>query len=171
MDGARFFPGEGAVRSVCFTGHRQMRLTGGLQARLFSVLEKLIQRGAVDFYAGGAIGWDTVCARAALTLRDNYPGIRLNLLLPCPPTSFTLRWTPEARAMLSDIARRADSVNILAPSYYQGCMRERNLRLVEAADCCVCYYDSTRRASGTGQTVRFAEQKGIEIINLLEEQQ
>ncbi len=159
------------IRSVCFTGHRQIKLSDGDRVRLRETLEVLIKDGAADFYAGGAQGWDTVCARTVLALRAKYPEIRLHLVLPCPIRDFTRQWELGPAALLYSVAERADDVETLAPEYFPGCMKKRNLRLVEAADCCVCWYDSTRRASGTGQTVRFAEQKGIKVINLLEEQQ
>ena len=38
--------------------------------------------------------------------------------------------------------------------------------MIELSDGCVCYYDESVGRSGTGQTVRMAESKGIEIINL-----
>ena len=43
-------------------------------------------------------------------------------------------------------------------------MKRRNERLVELADYCICYCTNPR--SGTGQTVRMAKDKGIDIINL-----
>lgn len=58
----------------------------------------------------------------------------------------------------------ADSTEYISEKYYYGCMKARNARLVELADCCVCYYDNKKSASGTGQTVRMAERKNICII-------
>ena len=43
-------------------------------------------------------------------------------------------------------------------------MKERNSRLVNKADICICYLKNKR--TGTGQTVRMAETKGIDVINL-----
>lgn len=159
------------VKSVCFTGHRQIQLSGTDMTRLRETLEGLIEDGAADFYVGGARGWDTVCAQTVLALRAKYPEIRLHLVLPCPPEEFTRQWKYEARALLNNIMERADELEIISDVYRKNCMKNRNLRLVEAADCCVCWYDSSRYASGTGQTVRFAESKGIKIINLLNKNQ
>lgn len=54
--------------------------------------------------------------------------------------------------------------------YYDGCMKGRNARLVELATvCCICYWNVNDKRSGTGQTVRMAQKKGIEIINLNDE--
>lgn len=154
--------------SVCFTGHRQVPFSIELNTRLRKTLVELIEDGAVDFYAGGAQGWDMLCARVVLALRVKYPGIRLHLVLPCPAEEQSRRWNSADQRLFNDIIRQADSVEVLSPHYYDGCMRRRNLRLVEKADCCVCYYSPARYASGTGQTVRLAEKKGINIINLLE---
>ncbi len=154
------------VRSVCFTGHRQLRMTDRLNDRLRETLEALIDEGAKDFYAGGARGWDAVCTGMVFALRAKYPDIRLHLILPCPINEQVR--DDEGRRLMRNISERADDVEILSPRYYDGCMKKRNLRLVEAADCCVCWYDSSRFASGTGQTVRLAEHKGIKVINLLE---
>ena len=56
----------------------------------------------------------------------------------------------------------------VSQSYTKTCMKERNQRLIDLADVCVCWYDSVNRPhSGTGQTVRMAEKKGIRVINLL----
>ena len=56
------------VKSICFTGHRHIakeKLPAAL-AELRRVLETAIPQGFVDFYAGGALGWDTYCAQTVL---------------------------------------------------------------------------------------------------------
>ncbi len=45
-------------------------------------------------------------------------------------------------------------------------MKIRNAKLIELADVCVCYYNLSQYASGTGQTVRMAQKKEIKIINI-----
>ena len=48
-------------------------------------------------------------------------------------------------------------------------MKIRNARLVElASDYCICYWNPKHYRSGTGQTVRMAQKKGIEVIDLFE---
>ena len=73
------------VRSICFTGHRHIARTElpALLKELRRVLETAIPQGFVDFYAGGALGWDTYCAQTVLDLREEYPCIALHLVLPC----------------------------------------------------------------------------------------
>ena len=45
-------------------------------------------------------------------------------------------------------------------------MKERNQRLVDLADICICYYNENNSRSGTGQTVRMVQKKGIQLINI-----
>ena len=157
---------EREIRSVCFTGHRQISFSPVLNTRLRKTLEELIGNGVVDFYVGGALGWDMLCARVVLSLRSGHPEIQLHVILPCPPEEQSARWSLADRKVFNEILKQAASVEVLSQHYYDGCMKKRNLRLVEEADCCVCYYNPAHYASGTGQTVRLAEKKGIRIINL-----
>ena len=152
---------------ICFTGHRQIRNDGTLTIRLEETLRNLIeQHGATDFYSGGAIGWDTLCAETVLKLRSTYPHIRLHLVLPCCEAEQTASWNSIQKETYHKILSAADSVEFVSEHYYDGCMKKRNARLIEHADCCVCYYNEKRSASGTGQTVRMALNRNMTIVNL-----
>lgn len=154
------------MKSAFFTGHR--RKSGDCVWEIFAdiEIEKLILSGVTDFYAGGALGWDTVCAEAVINFRaQEYPEVKLHLVLPCCEEEQTLKWTDEQKARYHEILTSADSVEYVSERYYNGCMKKRNERLVELAEYCLGYYDERRKASGTGQTVRMAQKKGIEIIN------
>ena len=153
-------------KSVCFTGHRKIKVTNELISRLNNTLTDLIKNGAVTFIAGGACGWDLLASEAVLKLREVYPQIKLHLVLPCSSEEQTIKWSDTQKAEYQNILNAADKVEYTSDHYYDGCMKVRNARLVELADCCVCYYDNRSR-SGTGQTIRMAKEKGIRIINLV----
>lgn len=152
-------------RSVCFTGHRNVKMSQELILRLNKTLTNLIENGATDFYVGGALGWDTLCEQAVIDLRKKFPQIKLHLILPCSPEEQTARWEHSQKEEYYKYLKNADTVEYTSDHYYDGCMKVRNARLVDLADCCVCYYDNRSR-SGTGQTIRMAKGKGIRIINL-----
>ncbi len=159
------------MNSVCFTGHRHIKSSDMLQLKsvLDSTVTSLVKRGATEFYCGGALGWDTMCANMVLYLRKRKGfDIHLHLVLPCSNEEQTAKWSDSDKKMFYDILKNADSVEYTAKSYTPTCMKQRNARLVELADCCVCYYDENNSRSGTGQTVRIAQSKGIEVINLTE---
>lgn len=154
------------MRNICFTGHRTVYNIEKVQHNLSDVIESLIQDGAVNFYAGGATGFDTLAAAAVIRLRQIYPQIKLHLVLPCCEAEQTARWTDSQKSEYWLILAAADSVEYTSEHYYDGCMKKRNARLIELSDCCVCYYNDKKSASGTGQTVRMALKKRIKIVNL-----
>ena len=152
------------MKSCCFTGHRIIKITPELVQRLRDTIADMIERGVTNFYNGVAIGFDILCAETVIALKAEYSNIRLHMLLPCPPEEQIKGWNKAQIARYNEILQAADSVTVLSEHYTEECMKRRNERLVELADCCICYCNNPR--SGTGQTVRIAEQKGIDVINL-----
>lgn len=152
-------------KNICFTGHRNVKETADLKNALIKQLVKLIDEGATNFYAGGAVGWDTLCESVVIELRERFPHIKLHLILPCPAEEQTEKWSEDDKAEFRRLLLAADTVEICSKHYFDGCMKLRNQRLVNLADVCVCYYNGKQR-SGTGQTVRMAERQGKTIINL-----
>ena len=160
----------GSKGSACFTGHRKMKDDeGAISDKLYTLLERLYDEESIsDFYAGGAVGFDTVAAKCVLRLKEKHKYVKLHLILPCSNEEQTRNLTASQRNEFNDILKRADSVEYTSPHYFKGCMSSRNKRLVECAeDCCICYYDSTVK-SGTAQTVELAKKKGLKIYNLFE---
>ena len=155
------------MKKCCFTGHRNVDLSENLINITTNIIIRLIEeKGVTEYYGGGAIGWDMLCERIILMLKQKYPFIHLHLFLPCPPENQTEFWIKEDKDLYYKILAVADSVKVISPKYYKGCMKKRNEELVNEAEYCVCYYNEKRKVNGTGQTVRIAERKGIEIINL-----
>ena len=146
------------IKTVCFTGHRDIPRV--LERELIT----LIERGATVFRAGGAVGFDMVAALKVLELREIYPKIELELILPC--RNQTQRW-PEAEVRTYQyILSRADRHRFLFDNYAKGCMLERNRQLVEGSDVCVAYCYQNR--GGTLYTLTYAMKQGLEVINLFD---
>lgn len=155
------------MKKVFFTGHRTIKNDKETIEKLMDTLKKLISEGAVDFYAGGALGWDMLCEKAVIAFRENLaPHIKLHLILPCPPEEQIVHWSVLDKEVYRKIFEAADSTEVLSEHYTNDCMKNRNARLSELGDICVCYFDESRRRSGTAQTVSMAKKAGKEIINL-----
>ncbi len=152
-------------KNICFTGHRNVKETAELKKALIDQLLELIDEGATDFYAGGAVGWDMLCESVVIELRERFPHIKLHLILPCSAKEQTEKWSENDKAEFKQLLLAADTVEICSEHYFDGCMKLRNQRLVNLADLCLCYYSGKQR-SGTGQTVRMAERQGKIIVNL-----
>ena len=118
----------------------------------------------VFFGAGVAWGFDMLAEETVLQLKEDYPHIRLVLVLPCPPNQQTLKWNANQRQRYYEILERADKVRILSQQYTRGCMLARNRRLVDGSAYLICYLREQR--GGTAYTVRYAREQGLDIIQL-----
>lgn len=154
------------MKTCCFTGHRKMKITPELKQRLREAIVDVVKHGVTEFYDGGAIGWDMLCAETVIDLKAEHPYIKLHMLLPCPPEEQEKEWNKTQIVRYEKILNSSDSITVVSEHYTKDCMKQRNKRLVELADCCICYCINTR--SGTGQTVRMAKEKGIKILNLVQ---
>lgn len=152
------------MKSCAFTGHRKIvpEHYNALVDLLFRGISYVYSEGVRDFYIGGAVGFDTIAAQQVLRFRINHPDVKIHLVLPCMNQSE--RWSERQRDMYEYILSSADTVEILYENYVDGCMRDRNRRLVDYADVLIAYVG--KGGSGSAQTRRMAEEKGITIYNL-----
>lgn len=148
----------------CFTGHRKIAEDHILRLpeNLSHTLDELIERGVTVFRAGGAIGFDTICALKVLEKKRTYPDIRLELCLPCRDQ--TNGWSEREKYVYNYVLERADSVRYAENYYVSGCMYKRNRMLVDGADFCVAFL--AKNEGGTAYTAKYALSKGVELINL-----
>ena len=158
------FTAADSIRTVCFTGHRSIPYADAarLPDLLGQVISRLCERGATTFRAGGAMGFDTVAALKVLDMKEKYPGIRLELILPC--RNQTDRWEDTAVRTYQYILERADDHRFLFDTYFEGCMLERDRCLVEGSDVCVAFCNRSR--GGTAYTMTQALRSGLEVINI-----
>lgn len=113
-----------------------------------------IERGATDFYDGGAQGFDLLCAELVLLLKTRYPQIRLHLVLPYAGFARGERY--------AKVLEGADEVIELFTRYHRGCMMIRDRRLVEEGELCIAYL--RKENGGTYYTVSTARQQEREVI-------
>ena len=151
-------------RTCCLSGHRIIPAAErhALAERLRQTLTELIERGYSQFLTGGALGFDTLGAQTVLSLKDEYPHIRLVLVLPC--ATQTAGWRRSHVQVYEDIRNRCDECVCLSDFYYEGCMQVRNRYMVDHSSACVCYLTSFR--GGTAYTVKYAEEQELDTINL-----
>ncbi|MBQ8510819.1 MAG: DUF1273 family protein [Clostridia bacterium] len=162
-------------KTCCFTGHRTIA-----PARLEPLLENLnmeilwlISHGITNFWAGGALGFDTLAALSVLRFRADGSPIRLHMALPC--WEQTRYWKSRDIEVYNDILMRADSIKYISDHFYGGVMHQRNRFMVDQSSYCVCFYDHEQAkatksgGSGTLYTVNYARKHGLTLINLCDE--
>ena len=154
------------MQTCCFTGHRELppEEQAEIASRLECVISAQYQKGIRYYGAGGALGFDALAARTVIRLRENCPGMKLILVLPC--LTQTRGWRPEDIAEYERIKAQADKVVYTAQQYTPGCMHRRNRHLVDNSGVCVCYL--TKNSGGTAYTVNYAKKQGVNVFNIAE---
>lgn len=152
---------------VCLTGHRRIPSQHAilLPALLEREMLALIQRGAIEFRAGGAIGYDMVATLKLLEIKERMPHIKLHLCLPCRDQA--KGWNEVGRRAYDYILARADKISYTAESYTPTCMLERDRQLVDGSDICLAY--CTENRGGTFYTCTYALKRDLELINLVDQ--
>ena len=161
----------GKYQSCSFTGHRPHKFPWrynetdsrctALKTALAEQITSLAEAGVTAYYGGGADGVDCWAALIVLELRKRNPVLRLHMLLPHEGQAD--KWSDSAQERYRFILSQADSLEYVSHDYYDGCMLDRNRRLVDAADLLLAVYNGERRG-GTAATVRYARKLGRRVI-------
>lgn len=151
-------------KTCCFTGHRFIAKSEYpiIYYKLKRVIERLIDKGVIYFYAGGALGFDTIAAEIILYLKTQYPQIKLIMVYPCRDQ--TVLWMQKDIEKYIKIKSRCDEYVYISEKYTNECMRERNRYLVDKSSYCIYYLEN--KNSGTSYTVNYALKKGLTVINI-----
>lgn len=152
------------IKTCCFTGHRKIKQADvyAMTINLNTAIKKAIQNGVDTFVCGGALGFDMVAANLILCLKEMGEQIRLVLVLPCEEQERF--WNKKEQDNYKHILSEADEIQYITDRYFKGCMEQRNQKMVELAGMCIAYLRHEK--SGTAQTVRMANEKGIPVVKL-----
>ena len=159
--------------SCCFSGHRRIVPSERSRVlyRLRSTVLWLVSKGITNFYAGGALGFDTIAATTVIDLKRTEPKVRL--ILELPYESQNSGWSENDKRIYAFIKENADEIHICGEnpenrekaSQY---LHIRNREMVEHSSYCVCYLKNRR--GGTAYTVNYAKKCDLDIINLAEDE-
>lgn len=154
------------TRCACFTGHRQIprAVCKPLVQAIRREVARLAGEGITRFYAGGALGFDTLAALTVLEMRKTMPQLELYVVIPFAGQE--ARWPAEDRQVYRHILDRADHLEVLHRRYAEGCYHERNRYMVDHSERCIAYL--TRQSGGTWYTCRYAAGQGRPVLNLAE---
>ena len=157
--------------SCAITGHRPKSFPWGYNERspdcvllkqaLAGQIKALSEKGVTDWLSGMALGVDIWAAQIVLHLKQEHPALKLRCILPCRGQES--KWPVPAQEQYRSLLGQADEVVYVSQTYHKDCMLERNRRLVDSAAFLLAVYDGTWR-SGTGMTVRYARERGRNII-------
>lgn len=140
------------------TGHRAVGkdLT---RAALEKTLRELAEKGTDTFFCGMAVGFDMLCCKILLSLREELP-LRVVACVPCANQSE--RFSSDQKRLYERLLAACDEKIVLHERYTEGCMFERNRYMVDACDFLLAYLRTQK--GGTFYTVNYAKKKGKSIL-------
>ncbi|MDK2812886.1 MAG: hypothetical protein PWQ08_141 [Clostridiales bacterium] len=150
--------------TCCFTGHRKLPKAKIEQIviNLDYEIETLIQKGVTTFISGGALGFDQIAASLVIAKKEMGRDIRLVFALPCRDQDE--RWNADQKRLYHNLLAEADEIVFVSEEYTDGCMKKRNRYMVDRSAYCICA--QLHPMSGTAQTMRYAQRKGLRVINV-----
>ena len=158
--------------TCCFTGHRPAKLPWGnderdprcldLKKGLLQELERLYRRGYHHFLCGMALGCDLYFAQAVLQLKERYPLITLESVLPF--SNQAERWSESNRSRWQGILSACDLETVVQEQYDRWCMLRRDRYMVERSAAVLAVFDGT--PGGTKYTLDYAAKQELDLYLL-----
>lgn len=156
-------------KTVCFSGHRPEKLPDGgsdnsqvirtIKSILYKEILDSIDNGCTTFVTGLARGVDLWAGEMIMELKAQ--GMPLKLVAAAPYRTHGNSFKGRDRFVLGNIFLKADEIVYVCENYSRDCMRQRNEYMVDRSDKLIAVVSDYR--SGTGQTIRYAERKRLEI--------
>ena len=109
----------------------------------------------------GVLGFDQVAASIIISKKQMGANIRLVFALPC--RNQEEKWTIRQRQLYNSQLLEADEIHYISEEYSHDCMKKRNHYMADNSDYCIVL---TNRIIGLGETVRYATEKRLRIINI-----
>ncbi|MBQ6539654.1 MAG: DUF1273 family protein [Oscillospiraceae bacterium] len=158
--------------SCSFTGHRPIKLPWKndesdercveLKKKLYDIAEAVYLSGVRHFLCGMAQGSDLYFCETIIELRNRYPDVTLEAVIPCETQA--AKWREQDRERYFRLVAQCDTETMLQREYTPDCMSKRNKYLVDHASVIIAVYDGT--FGGTMQTIMYARQQDLEIIQI-----
>lgn len=146
-------------KNCAFTGHRKIEENFDTEL-LGYCIRRVISEGVVNFYCGMAMGFDLLAAETVLSLKREFPDIRLIACVPCPNQSRF--FSQENKDKYDEILAKCDEVRVLHDHYFRGCMLVRDRYMVDNCAYLIAYVRSAD--GGTSYTLDYATTNARQIF-------
>ena len=118
----------------------------------------------IDGISYASHNFDIWAAEVVLNLRET-EDLSLKLIAASPHPNFENRWSLEWQKRYAAIMARADFIKEVCSHYSRGCYQIRNEWMVDHSARVIAVWNGS--PSGTKNTVMYAKQKGVPVINVL----
>ena len=148
--------------TVCtFAGHREV-YQANISDKLDEAISKIVESDdSFRFLAGGMGAFDGMCSSAVCRAKRKYPDKQITLELVLPYLTKELNKNKDYyESSYDDVIVPIE----LAGTHFKSATTKRNRWMVDKSDWLVAFV--YRDFGGAYTTLRYAEKKGLQIINL-----
>ena len=146
------------MRTKAFIGHRRIR-QNNLAEELNLTIEGQIHSGCTHFIVGSHGEFDRLALSACRTLRKQYPELVIEVVI----TSLCAVNTDNFGQRYDDIATVLYEIEEV---HYKRRITLSNQKMIDECDTLICYVDEGAYQSGAKTAMRYAQKKGLHIVNL-----
>ncbi len=153
---------EKRLHRCAFTGHRPEAVIGA-EGKIIVELRKEILKAIDDgyrvFLTGMSRGVDLWAADIVIELRRYNKDLKLMCVIPFD--GMDERWPVDWKKHYRLVLKQADWIQVLSDQYYKEAYQARNKWMVNHVARLIGVYNG--QPSGTGNTIRYAQDQGIDI--------
>ena len=149
---------------TAFIGHRQI-FAKTLPQRLIEAIKAEIDNGCLSFTMGTHGEFDDLALNACRQLRNEHPDIKIEVVLTSLHTiEKNYEWDCIPYSDVSTVMYDIED------AHYKQQITLSNRQMLDTCDTLICYVDENAYRSGAKTAMRYAEKRGLKIVNLWREQ-
>lgn len=145
---------------TAFIGHRQI-FVKDIYDRLTNVIQNEIENGCKVFTMGTHGEFDKLALCACRQLRRTFPEIKIEVVIT------SLNEIRKGNDLITAPYADVDTVMYeIEEVHYKRRITLSNRQMIDTCDTLICYVDPSAYRSGAKTALRYAEKRGLKIINL-----
>lgn len=152
------------MSKTAFIGHRQL-FAKDIDERLTNAIRAEIENGCMSFTMGTHGEFDSLALYICRKLRHDYPKMQIEVVLT------SLHIIEKERNC--DFDRYYDVNTVMyeiEDVHYKRQITLSNKKMIDTCDTLICYVNTSENSSGAKTALRYAEKRGLNVINLWREQ-
>ncbi len=149
---------------TAFIGHRKV-FAKNIVARLERAIINEIRNGCLTFTMGTHGEFDSIALNTCRQLRHDYNDLEIEVVI----TSLNAikKCEYDNTVPYSDVKTLMYDIE---DSHYKQQITLSNRKMIDTCDTLICYVDVSSYRSGAKTALRYAERKGLKIVNLYREE-
>lgn len=156
------------MNSVCFIGHRKIYNYNEVREKLLNAVVEKIKKGCKFFTMGTHGEFDRLALSVCREVRKIYKNIEIEVVITSfksirPIIEYDKIFGLEKYVPFDDVKTVMYEIENI---YFKRQIVVSNQKMIDSCGTLICYVDSARTGSGAKAALKYALNKGLEVVNL-----